>query len=186
MKQTDDIKSKLMEAVLLERKAGDQLVLDDHVLKGAIQGERPLTKSQAAQLANSPLTLMRFKHLVVEHEQAVSGWNGSSGILLAAAGEDKELDAIDSEDKMWSLYFLPGQAGLLEVTLKLHGNEKLLDELIESERAVEVVDAEKRVLCSGQLDDSGELTAPWKLEERPRQHFMRIGGRFVVRPVTLT
>lgn len=184
MKQTNkDLNIRLMEAVLLERKAGDQLVLDDNSLKAAIEGDQPLTKSQVAELVNSPLTLRRFKHLVAELQQAVAGWSGSDGLLLAAAGENNELEAIDSEDKMWTLHFQPGRRGELEITLKLHDNEKLLDELIASERAVEVVDVEQNTLCSGALDDNGEVTSKWTMDETPRDHFMRIGGRFVVRPV---
>lgn len=172
----------LLERILLNQvRAEDRLELSDATLRAAIQGERRLTVEEANLLLVSPLTLRRFRFLS-DQRRALGGWLGSEGLLLAAAG-GLDQPAMATEDGCWNLVFLPGVGGSLRVTLKYVGSGDLAERLAAAGTGVVVVDAKGLPLLWGELDEDGELEAPWLLEPAPREHFLATGGRFSVRPM---
>ncbi len=155
-------------------------MLDDKTLRTAIAHEKPLTTAECEQLLDSPLTLRRFKMLDAEQRNSVAGWHSSNGLLLAAESE-QPLPSLSTVDGLWQLHFLLGRGDELRVTLKCVGDDSLLNSLVESERVIDALDCAGNLICSGVLDDEGELDARWTFEELPREYFQQVGGRFQVR-----
>ena len=87
----------LTYALLSRAVPNDRLVLADATLLAAIDGSRALTANERQALQASPLTLRRFRHLVLERRadsqtarEAPTAandatWSGSHGMLRAAA-----------------------------------------------------------------------------------------------------
>lgn len=179
--QKDLIALRLAEAALLAPKAGDRLVLDDDSLRAAIERRRPLSETQKQQLLDSPMTLRRFKRLAQQIQNAVAGWEGSQGLLLAAAGND-DLQSLSTEDGKWELHFMPGRQQEIRLVLKCL-DDVLLAALLQQQREIQARDSGGNILCQGTLDDDGELDTRWPFDLPPREHFQLVGGRFVVGPV---
>lgn len=171
---------KLIAKALLHPVAEDSLVLDDATLLAAIEGRVLLNREQKKQLLHSPLTLRRFR-LLTNLRRAQTHWQGSEMQLRAAAGEG-ELPHLDSEDGRFTLHFIAGRGGKINMVLSCKSDPELAQQLQQAEQAIEVVDSEETVLLEGALDESYELAGSWLLAEPPRAHFMRLGTAIVIRP----
>jgi hypothetical protein len=174
-----DLDRKLQERLLLDRRVeGDALVLDNATLLAALDGVRPLTAQQRADLAASPLTLRRFRQLALE-QRAASAWRGSAGMLRAAASGP--LERLATDDGYWTLHFLRCGAGWSAV-VRLAPDAPFAAQLLQARVPVRVVDGTGAVVISGALDADGEAEAPWPFELEPAAHFQARGARFAVEP----
>lgn len=178
------IDRKLQEALLLRSRPGDDgLVLEDAVLRAALDGSRPLTAAQVEALQGSPLTLRRFRHLALERKRAqlALGWQGSSG-MLRAASSTAELSVLVTDDGCWSLHFLPQGAGW-QVILKLEEVAAFAPQLLARRPMLRVTDGGGAVLLQGRLDADGECERPWPFSQAPGEHFQAHGAVFAVEPL---
>lgn len=175
---------KLQEALLLRSRPGeDELVLDDAVLQAALDGRQPLNAAQLAALQASPLTLRRFRHMVLERKraQATLGWQGSRG-MLRAASSTSELTVLVTDDGCWSLHFVPEGAGW-QVILKLEAAAGFAAQLLARRPMLRVMDGGGAVILQGRLDADGECERVWPFEQAPEAHFQAHGALFAVEPL---
>ncbi len=165
-----------LEAQLLAgaRIEGDRLMLDDAVLRAALDGSRPLRPAERAALQASPLTLRRFKHLADARRAA---WQGSRG-LLRAADSGAALEVLATDDGLWRLHFAGAQ-----VILQLDPQAARAPQVLAGRPRVKVVDGAGAVVLEGVLDADGECEGPWPFAAPPAQHFQRHGAVFLVEPV---
>lgn len=170
---------KLAAQLLAGRRVeGDRLVLDDAVLRAALDGSRPLTGGERAALEGSPLTLRRLRRLAEEaRAQAGEGWRGSRG-LLRAADSGAALSVLATDDGMWRLHFTQGQ-----VILQLDPQAAGAPALLAARPLLRVTDGEGAVVLEGRLDGDGECEGPWPFAAPPAEHFQRHGAVFMVEPV---
>ncbi|MEH6438226.1 hypothetical protein [Massilia sp. DD77] len=164
-----------LQAQLLagQRIEGDLLVLDDAVLRAALDGSRPLRPAERAALQGSPLTLRRFRRLADEGRAA---WQGSRG-LLRAADSGAALDELATDDGMWRLHFVGAQ-----VILQLDPQAARAAQLLAGRPAVKVRDGAGSLVLEGILDADGECEGLWPFAAPPAQHFQRHGAVFTVEP----
>lgn len=174
---------RLLESALLTRVPNDSLQLDDETLLAAINKQSRLTTQQAKKLLNSPLSILRFRHLYQAQQVQQQAWSGSKGLLLAAASE-QDVSLLSTSDHLWNLHFLPLQQGAVNMVLKCQAGDEWVDQLVDAEQIIEVRDNKGHLICEGELDDAGELEAKWPFTLSPRQYFQDIGEGFVVRPKT--
>jgi len=175
---------KLRERLLLRSlPGGDSLVLDDAQLLAALDGSQPLTPAQLQALQRSPLTLRRFRHLALKRKraQAALGWQGSSGMLRAAA-TDSAMPMLLTDDGCWSLHFLPQGSGW-QVILKLEAAAQFAGQLLQRRPLLRVTDGGGAVLLQGRLDADGECERAWPFEDAPARHFHAHGATFAVAPL---
>ena len=156
------------------RIEGDRLMLDDAVLRAALDGSRPLRPAERAALQASPLTLRRFKHLADARRAA---WQGSRG-LLRAADSGAALEVLATDDGLWRLHFAGAQ-----VILQLDPQAARAPQVLAGRPRVKVVDGAGAVVLEGVLDADGECEGPWPFAAPPAQHFQRHGAVFLVEPV---
>src|SRR5471032_1855394 len=116
------IDDKLHQRLLLARAVpGDRLMLGDDTLQAALAGTRALTPNERAALQQSPLTLRRFRQLALERHAVSTSvsshmaandaqWLGSGG-MLRAASSGAVLDELVTDDRYWTLHFLPDGGG---------------------------------------------------------------------------
>lgn len=181
---TNTTERKLQEALLLRSRPGeDALVLDDGVLRTALDGSCALDAAQLAALQASPLTLRRFRHLALERKraQAAFGWQRSAGMLRAAATVD-ELARLVTDDGCWSLHFVAQGAGW-QVILKLEAAAPFAAQLLARRPMLRVTDGGGAVLLQGRLDADGECERAWPFAQGPAAHFQGRGAVFAVEPL---
>lgn len=187
MKPTNDIDRKLQEQLLLARRVeNDRLMLADSVLLAALDGSRPLTPNERAALEASPLTLRRFRQLVIERKARPAAandadWYGSAGLLRAASGT-AALDHLTTDDGYWTLDFLP-QGQRWQVIIRLAPSAPFAARLLNERAMLRVVDGGGSVILQGQLDADGECEAAWPFDGEPAAHFQQHGAGFAVEPV---
>jgi hypothetical protein len=187
LKPTNDIDRKLQEQLLLARRVeNDRLMLADSVLLAALDGSRPLTPNERAALEGSPLTLRRFRQLVIESKARPAAandadWFGSTGLLRAASGT-AALDHLLTDDGYWTLDFLPQGQGW-QVIIKLAPAAPFAVRLLREHAMLRVVDGAGSVILQGQLDADGECEAAWPFGSDPAEHFQQHGAGFIVEPV---
>lgn len=201
MKTTPDLTAtqtldlKLAEALLLSRAVpNDRLVLADATLLAAIDGSRALTANERQALQASPLTLRRFRDLVLQRRAASetasevpaaandATWSGSHGMLRAAASS-ATLDELETDDRCWTLHFLP-DGGKWQVVLKLAGAAPFAPQLMREQPLISVVDGGGAIILQGRLDADGECERSWPFERAPAPHFHSCGAGFSVVPAT--
>lgn len=173
------LQHRMLEATLIKRIPEDTLQLNDELILAVINQQKTLTQQQAKSLINSPLTILRFKHLY--NTQQATVWIGSEGLLLAAASKN-EISSLSTTDQLWALHFLPIEQNLFNVILKCQADDSLLDKLIESEQKIQITDHKGNHIFQGVLDDEGELEAKWPFQLSPRHYFQEIGEGFRVTP----
>lgn len=186
MKPTNDIERKLQEQLLLARRVdNDRLMLADSVLLAALDGSRVLTPNERTALEGSPLTLRRFRQLVIERKAPAaandSSWFGSGGMLRAAAGT-AALDQLLTDDGYWTLDFLRHGQGW-QVIIKLAAAAPFAARLLQDRTVLRVVDGTGSVILQGPLDGDGEHEAAWPFADEPSAHFQQHGAGFCVEPV---
>ena len=184
--------SLLQQRLLLARAVpGDRLMLADATLLAALDGGRPLTAAERQALAGSPLTLRRFRALShgrrvrsgLQHAAAANddAWSGSSGMLRAAAS-GAPLAELVTDDRCWTLHFLP-QDGDWQVILKLADGAPFAPRLMREQPLISVVDGGGAIILQGQLDADGECEQVWPFTQAPAPHFHQRGAGFSVVPV---
>ncbi len=174
--------SKLQQSLLLNRpREGDCLRLSDAMLRAALEGSRPLSASEIAQLQDSPLTLRRFRHLALERRSKQAQWHASSGIVLAAASIEDEA-ILHSLDLYWQLQLLH-DADQWQIILRLRPNAPFAAQVLQQHLPLEVLDGKGQVILRGCVDADGELEARWPFAVPPIAHFNANGGSFHVRLV---
>lgn len=181
--------SQVEERLLLGRAvAGDRLVLADATLRAALDGSRALTAGERAALQASPLTLRRLRRLSLQRAAAPAAandgaWSGSRGLLRAAASA-LALEALETDDRCWTLHFLPeGTARGWSVILKLAASAPYAPRLLREQPLLRVVDGDGAVILQGRLDLDGECEHAWPFDEAPGAHFQLHGAAFAVEPV---
>ena len=181
--------AKLRARLLLARAApDDRLMLADATMLAALDGARALTLNERRALAQSPLTLRRFRQLSLERrrgardgaELPLERWRGSAGMLRAAAGGP--LRQLGTDDACWSLHFLAQGTGW-QVVLKLAPGAPFAARLMRERPLLRVLDGAGATVLSGRLDADGEYEQGWPFEEAPAPHFQRHGAAFGVEPV---
>jgi hypothetical protein len=196
--KTDDItlplERKLTQHLLLDRAVpGDRLMLADSTLLAALDGSRPLTRGEREALQQSPLTLRRFRRLSQQSRASAASsaanddaWLGSSGMLRAAAGT-AALQELVTDDRCWTLHFLPqqgpGAAPAWQVILKLADGAPFAPRLIREQALISVVDGGGAIILQGRLDADGECEHAWPFTQAPAPHFHQCGAGFSVMPV---
>jgi hypothetical protein len=151
-------------------------MLSDATMLEALEGTRPLAAAQLAALEQSPLTLRRFRHLALER-RAGDAWNGSAGMLRAAAdGEPPAL--LSTDDGCWTLHFAGAQ-----VILALAADAPFAARLMRDQPLLRVRDGSGATLLQGRLDADGECEGAWPFTAAPGQYFQLYGGAFAVEPV---
>ena len=189
----DPLDARLRERLLLSRAVpGDRLMLADAVLLAALDGSRVLTPNEREALAQSPLTLRRFRHLALERRAAADTkskpqaandpvWTGSTGMLRAASSVSA-LEQIVTDDRCWTLHFLP-QGGGWQVILTLSADAPYAARLLREQPMLRVVDGGGAIVLQGRLDTDGECERAWPFDTAPAPHFQMYGARFSVEPV---
>ncbi|MFM9436968.1 hypothetical protein ACFDR9_004055 [Janthinobacterium sp. CG_23.3] len=183
------VDGKLQERLLLARAVdGDRLMLADATMLAALDGTRALTLNERRALAQSPLTLGRFRHLTHErrHCQGAAAanepvWHGSRG-MLRAASSGAALEQLSTDDGCWTLHFL-AQGPLWHIILKLAAEAPFAARLIREQPLLRVVDGGGAVLLRGRLDGDGECERVWPFDRAPAPHFQLHGATFGVEPV---
>lgn len=184
---SDDMTARrLQEALLLDRrKPGDRLMLDDATLAAALDGTRPLTRTERAALEASPLTVRRLRHLALARRAAQPAlWHGSRGVLRAASSGCP--DAIVTEDGWWTLHFAAVPAtsgGGWRAILQLAPQAPFAEALLVARAPLRVRDGAGATILAGQLDADGECEAPWPFAAAPGDHLQAHGATFVVEPL---
>lgn len=174
---TSPCTSNLHHHMLLARRVeGDRLMLSDATMLEALEGTTPLAAAQRAALEQSPLTLRRFRHLALER-RAADAWNGSAGMLRAAA-DGEALALLSTDDGCWTLHFAGDQ-----VILALAADAPFAARLMRDQPLLRVRDGSGATLLQGRLDADGECEGAWPFTAAPGQHFRLYGGAFAVEPV---
>jgi len=177
--------SLLQQRLLLARAVpGDRLMLADSTLLAALAGSRVLTAGERQALAGSPLTLRRFRALSHGRRQVAANdesWSGSSGTLRAAAG-GPALAELVTDDRCWTLHFLP-HGGDWQVILKLADGAPFAPRLMREQPLISVVDGAGAIILQGRLDADGECEHTWPFSQAPAPHFHQCGAGFSVVPV---
>lgn len=170
-----ELDRKLAARLLLGRRVdGDRLMLDDAVLRAALDGSRPLRAGERAALQASPLTQRRLRTLAEERRVP---WRGSAG-LLRAADSGAALAALVTDDGLWRLHVVEGQ-----VILQLDAQAARAGELMARRPLLRVLDGAGAVVLEGRLDADGECEGPWPFDLAPARHFQQHGAVFKVEPV---
>ena len=179
------IDGRLQERLLLARAVpGDRLMLADATMLAALDGSRALTLNERRALAQSPLTLRRFRHLTHAHRHGAATaaneplWSGSRGMLRAAAGA-APLRQLSTDDGCWTLHFL-AQDGGWRIILKLAAEAPFAARLLREQPMLRVVDGGGAIVLQGRLDADGECECAWPFEDAPAPHFQQCGARFAV------
>jgi hypothetical protein len=181
LKSTPDLDRALRSQLLLRPVEGDRLMLADAVLTAALDGSRPLTANERAALAQSPLTLRRFRHLATDRQSAVTQeWCGSAGMLRAAAAG--ELTTLSTDDNYWTLHFVPND-GACQVILKLAADAPFAARLMREQPMLRVLDGGGAIILQGRLDADGECESSWPFSTPPAPHFQQFDAAFIVEPV---
>jgi hypothetical protein len=186
LKPTSDFERRLQAQTLLARRVeGDRLMLPDSVLLAALDGSRALTPNERSALAQSPLTLRRFRQLAMDHRTTHkaandASWSGSRGMLRAAAGS-AALDVLSTDDGCWTLHFLQ-QGELWQVILALAADAPYAARLLREGPPLRVRDGTGAAILRGRLDADGECEAKWPFALAPAAHFQQHGATFVVEP----
>ena len=188
MKTTSELERKLREHLLLApRPGGDRLMLDDAVLRAALDGSRPLTAGERAVLRASPLTTRRLRTLALAARAASTvandAWHGSSG-MLRAADSGAALAQLATDDGFWRLHFVEG--GVRRVILQLMPDAPFAARLLRESAPLRVLDGAGAQVLAGRLDLDGECEAAWPFAQAPAAHFQRHGATFSVQPAILT
>ncbi len=177
-----ELDRKLRAEVLLGRRVeGDRLMLADAVLAAALDGSRPLTANERAVLAQSPLTMRRLRQLTIDRANIARAWQGSTGMLRAAASE-AALGELATDDNYWALHFLAQGAGW-QVILKLAADAPFAPALMREQPMLRVLDGGGAIILQGRLDADGECENAWPFETAPARHFQQFGAGFAVEPV---
>lgn len=174
---------KVRAQLLLSRRVeGDTLVLPDDVLLASLRGIRSLTADERARLLQSPLTIRRLRQLSIGMRSAANdaGWEGSSGMLRAAA-TSASLERLETDDGYWSLDFMQ-QDGRWRTVLQVAPDAPFAARLLAERAWVRVADGKGALVLEGQLDADGECEAAWPFRDAPAEHFQATGARFSVRP----
>ncbi|USX24741.1 hypothetical protein NHH73_19225 [Oxalobacteraceae bacterium OTU3CINTB1] len=182
------LEARLRERALLARAApDDRLMLADPTLLAALDGSQALTPNERQALANSPLTLRRFRQLSLERRAAVAPaandaqWSGSTGMLRAASSA-AALEALVTDDNYWTLHFLP-QDGGWQVILSLSAQAPFAARLLSEQPQLRVIDGGGAIVLQGRLDADGECERAWPFDTAPAPHFQMYGAGFAVEPV---
>lgn len=172
------------EALLLQRREGDTLVLTDEAMLAALEGRLALTQEQASALAASPLTVRRFRQLSLERRQRHAAnepvWHGSGGLLRAASSAHMA-GPLKTDDGYWSLH-VAGGPGAWRLILALDPQAPFAPALLRAPGGVKVLDGQGGMLLDGMLDADGECEAAWPHATTPFEHLQQTGARFTVRP----
>lgn len=173
---------KLQQQVLLGRRVEhDRLMLGDEVLRAALDGTRHLTAGERTALQASPVTLRRMRVLSAERAANTRSWQGSRGLLRAAAG-GMAAEAIGTDDGFWTLHFVPDGAHW-RIILALDAGAPMAQALMRSDCMLRVVDGAGNVVLTGVLDGDGECEAGWPFDAAPALHLQQHGAAFAVEPV---
>ncbi len=174
-----------LSIILNQSRDDDRLMLEDQVLLAALDGSRPLDPDQRILLQQSPITLLRFRHLAQQARARKNGgaanddnWQQSGGLLRAADSGALVL-SLRTDDHYWSLDFVPEDNGW-QLVLCLDENAPFASQLLDSEHCVRVVDGKQQVLLQGQLDADGECEARWPMPQEPVRHLQQAGAQFRV------
>lgn len=182
-----------IQAMMKQHKANDYLVLDDDILKAALENSRPLYRSEWQALLDSPLTLRRMQVLANLRNKKLSSvrpltvreaandhlWSCSAG-LLRAADSGAAAPVLTTEDGFWQLLFLKSTSGW-RMVLKLDlDSAPFAQELLKELPELAVLDGHKQAVLVASLDEDGEVTGTWPLPTDPYAHFMAHGGKFDV------
>ena len=182
--------ARLRERALLTRAVPqDRLMLADATLLAALDGSRALTPNERKVLAASPLTLRRFRQLSLERRAALAPapaandarWAGSTGMLRAASSA-AVLETLVTDDKYWTLNFLP-QDGGWQVILSLSAQAPFAARLLSEQPQLRVLDGGGAIVLQGRLDADGECERAWPFDTAPAPHFHLYGAGFAVEPV---
>jgi hypothetical protein len=185
------IDDKLRQRLLLARAVpGDRLMLADDTMQAALAGTRALTPNERAALQQSPLTLRRFRKLALERHAASASqhiaandaqWQGSGG-MLRAASSSAVLEELVTDDRYWTLHFLPSD-GTWQVVLTLAPDAPFAARLLREQAMLRVVDGGGAIILQGRLDADGECEHAWPFDTAPASHFHLYGASFAVEPV---
>ncbi len=183
------LEARLRARALLARAVpDDRLMLADATLRAALDGSRVLTPNERNALAASPLTLRRFRQLSLERRAGARpaaandvGWSGSCGMLRAAA-DTAPLESLTTDDKHWTLHFLPREGGW-QVILSLSALAPFAARLLSEQPQLRVTDGGGAIVLQGRLDADGECERAWPFETAPAPHFQMYGASFAVAPV---
>lgn len=181
-----ELEARLQEQLLLKRATpDDRLLLADETLLKALDGSRPLTPAERSALQASPLTLRRFRLLAQQRRSAApasaaTGWNGSTGMLRAAATAT-ELASLRTEDGYWTLDFVPAESGW-RVILALLADAPFAAVAVQQCWRLQVLDGAGKLVLQGVLDSDGECEGAWPFASPPARHFQQHGASFVVAP----
>lgn len=194
------IDDQLRQRLLLARAVpGDRLMLADDTMQAALAGTRALTPNERAALQQSPLTLRRFRQMALARRAAAasesasappssfaeaandSHWHGSAG-MLRAASSSAVLEELVTDDRYWTLHFLP-QGGGWQVVLTLAPAAPFAARLLREHAMLRVVDGGGAIILQGRLDADGECETAWPFETAPAPHFHIYGANFAVEPV---
>src|SRR5476651_869070 len=145
-----------------------------------------------AALQQSPLTLRRFRHLALQRHAASQSapaptaandalWPGSGG-MLRAASSSAVLDELITDDRYWTLHFLPNDDSW-QVVLTLAPNAPFAARLLREQAMLRVVDGGGAIILQGRLDADGECERAWPFDTAPASHFHLYGASFAVEPV---
>lgn len=174
-----------LSIILNQSRDDDRLMLEDQVLLAALDGSRPLDPEQRTLLQQSPITLLRFRHLALQARARKGGnaanddnWQQSGGMLRAADSAAVVL-SLRTDDHYWTLDFVPEDDGW-QLVLSLDGNAPFASQLLETENTVRVVDGKQQVLLEGQLDADGECEVRWPMDHEPVRHLQQAGALFRV------
>jgi len=186
----------LLAAHMARDLPGNHQVLDDELMQQVLAGERRLTRTQFNALVASPLTLCRLRFLesrrlaanaaesgTDSHARQHHGWQGSQGLLLAAAGSGTDC-SLHSDDGLWALHALTtGRTTRLLLQLRRPEDEGDHPGLrFEPDMQVAVLDGAGGTLLCGALDADGELEAVWERPQDLRSHLALHGGGWTVQP----
>ena len=190
-------------AALMQRyQSDDWLQLSDAVLRAALDGSTPLSRTEWQAVLNSPLTLRRMQMLEAERCAAQATppipakttapaapattaandgqWQCSQG-LLRAADSGAETSTLNTEDGWWSLTF-PRTHGGWKMVLRLAHSAPFASlfapdtHAMQAGHEVAVVDGTGRTLLQGMIDDENELYGRWPMTEAPLAVLKAAGG----------
>lgn len=185
-----------LAALMRRYQSDDWLRLSDAVLRAALNGSTPLSRTEWQAVLSSPLTLRRMQMLEAERCAAqASGpiaaktaapaandqqWLRSQGLLRAADSGD-ETSTLNTEDGWWSLTF-PRTHGGWKMVLRLAHSAPFASLFAANAQAtqpgheVAVVDGTGRTLLQGMIDDENELYGRWPMTEAPLAVLRAAGG----------
>ena len=184
MMSKQDMTRRLEAGLLLGRRVeGDRLMLDDATLGAALDGSRALTAAEREALQASPLTARRLQQLAsARRARQAPRWQGSRGMLRAAAGGLAAGMALVTDDGWWTLHLVGSAADGWRAILQLAPQAPFAPGLLTQGAPLRVLDGAGQALLEGRLDADGECEVRWPFALAPDAHLQAHGAAFTVEP----